>query len=179
MEQAVSADYLALWTGRYAQATTAEAQKQNSVVVFRLGAEWFAFPTRYCQSIENRTAIHSVPRFTNQAFLGVVNIRGSLQLCFSLQGLLQVAQAEENTAARIAIYSRHIVLVRDQHTFVIPVDEVAAIERIDDRDLESPPATLSQSQAEFVKGVVKSGTRRIALLQDQRVFDALEDAIGG
>jgi len=179
MEQSVSAEYLAQWTRNYARVVADKAQKPCSVIVFRLGAEWFALPTKYCQSVENRSTIHSIPRYTNDCLLGVVNIRGTLQLCFSLEALLRVTPAEDKSLGQLAVYKRLLVLVQQQRVFVCPVDEVGGIERIDEDSLEHAPDTLSPTQAEYVAGVVKAATHRITLLRIEQVLNALEDVIGG
>ncbi len=179
MEKAVPAEYLAHWSKAYSQPNPAKASKHYSVVVFRLGLEWFALPALHCQSIENRSSIHSIPRYTNRLLLGMVNIRGTLQLCFSIERLLHVALDRCESGANIAVYKRLLVLAYNQQNYVFPVDEVGGIERIDDARLENPPATLTQRQAEFLKGVIKTEKKRIALLDSTRLFPALEDAIGG
>ena len=179
MEQSVSAEYLVQRTRNYAQVEADKGQKPSSVIVFRLGAEWLALPTKYCQSVENRSTIHSIPRYTNNCLMGVVNIRGSLQLCFSLEALLHVAPAEGKSSGQLAAYKRLLVLVQQQRVFVCPVEEVGGIVRIDEDSLELPPDTLSPAQADYVKGVVKTATHRITLLQIEQVLNALEDSIGG
>ena len=179
IEKAVPIEYIAQWTKDYSQVAAAEAKKQCSVVVFRLGVEWFCLPTQYCKSIENRSVIHSIPRYSNQLLLGIVNIKGTLQLCFSLDSLLQVATEDVKHPNNSGIYKRLLVLLYDQQHYVFPVDEVGGIDRIDDANLESPPATLSQRQAEFVKGMVKTEKQKVALLNTGPLFMALEELVGG
>ncbi len=184
IERVASADYLAQWSKSYAQTIPTTVKKQCSVVMFRVAAEWFCLPTRYCESVENRGSIHSIPRYSNQLLLGIVNIRGTLQLCFSLDTLLQAApesnnnNINNNALNKIGIYQRLLVLKYNHQYYVFPVDEVGGVERIDDTNLESPPATLSQRQAEFVNGMVKIEKQTVAFLNMVPLFTALEDAIG-
>ena len=179
IEKTPSADYIAQRTKRYARVIPVSAKKQSSVVVFRLGVEWFCLPTLYCQSIENRNSIHSIPRYSNQLLLGIVNIRGTLQLCFSLDALLQVTPDNTNPLGYVGVYKRLLVLGYNQHFYTFPVDEVGGVDRIDDSNIEHPPATLNQHQVGFVKGVVRLDDRRIAVLNAVQLFESLEEAIGG
>jgi chemotaxis-related protein WspD len=183
LEKTPSAQYSTRRTKIYAQPPPAESNKACSVVSFRLGVEWFCLPTQYFQSIENRSAIHSIPRYSNELLLGVVNIKGNLQLCFSVDGLLQVEPDSAHPLGGVGVYKRLLVLGYNQQNYTFPVDEVGGIDRIDDSNLENPPATLNEHQAGFVKGVVKSNVkadkRRIALLNAVQLFQSLEEAIGG
>jgi chemotaxis-related protein WspD len=178
IEKAVPAEYLAQWTKSYSQTIPATVKKQCSVVMFRVAAEWFCLPTVYCESVENRGSIHSIPRYSNQLLLGIVNIQGTVQLCFSLNRLLHVPLDNHDELNKIGVYRRLLVLNYNHQYYVFPVDEVGGIERIDDTNLERPPATLSQRQAEFVKGMVKTEKHTIALLNAAPLFTALEEAIG-
>ena len=179
IEKTASAEYIAQRTKSYSSEISKTVTKHCSVLVFRIGLEWFCLPTKFCHSIENRSAVHSIPRYSNQILLGLVNIRGTLQLCFSLHTVLQVAPDHNRPTASISVYKRLLVLGHNQHQYTFPVDEVAGIERIDDINLEKLPATLNQHQAAFVKGVVKMADRRIAYLNAMQLFESLEDAIGG
>jgi chemotaxis-related protein WspD len=177
-EKAVPEDYLAHWTTIHSQTTPATVQKQCSVVIFRLGDEWFCLPTAYCESVENPSHIHSIPRYSNKLFRGIVNIQGTFQLCFSLDVLLQVVPQNIDTVDKIGVYKRLLLLKYNQQYYVFAVDEVGGIDRIDDTNLESPPATLSQRQGEYVKGMVKTDKQTVAVLNAATLFSALEEAIG-
>ncbi|MGD8592064.1 MAG: chemotaxis protein CheW [Gammaproteobacteria bacterium] len=178
IEKAASADYVAQWTKSYSQAIPATVKKQCSVVMFRVAAEWFCLPTLYCESVENRGSIHSIPRYSNQLLLGIANIRGTLRVCFSLHTLLQVAPDNNSMLKKVGVYGRLLVINYNHQYYVFPVDEVGGIERIDDTNLDSSPATLSERQAEFVRGMIKTENHTIAFLNAVPLFTALEEAIG-
>lgn len=179
IEKRLPAEYLTQWTKSYAETPSETVQGQCSVIVFRLGAEWFCLPTMYCESVENPGSIHSIPRYSNQLFQGIVSVRGNLQLCFSLGALLQVATDDTKASGKIGVYKRLLVLNYNQQYYVFPVDEIGNIDRIDDTNLDETPATLSQRQAEFVKGMLKTNEQTVAFLNVAPLFTALEEAIGG
>ena len=179
MEKHIPADYIAQWSKSYAQTPPETLQGQSSVIVFRLGAEWFCLPTKYCESVENPGPVHSIPRYTNTLLQGIVNVRGNLQLCFSLDALLQVAPDDNQSVGKIGVYKRLLVLNYNQQYYVFPVDEIGGIDRIDDAHLDEAPATLSQRQAEYVKGMLNTSEQTVAFLNAAPLFSAMEEAIGG
>lgn len=178
-EHTASQEYIKQWTRKYSQTEQIRAQKQFSVVVFRLGVEWFSLPTEFFNSIEQVTYIHSVPRFTNKTFLGVVNIKGTLQLCFSLLEVFDVDARDHSGEIRAAgIYQRLVVLLSDNEYFVFPVDEVGGVYRIDEENLQPVPATL-RTNAELIQGILKEDNRNIALIQVKPMLSYLKERIGG
>ena len=179
MQLTVPKEYLEQLSKSYSRIPPVNDKKHLSVVVFRLGSEWFCLPTTIFESVENMGFIHSIPRYSNQLLLGVVNIRGTLQLCFSLGGLLQVTPENPEYGKKIGVYKRLLVLVYNQQYYVFPVDEVGDIERIDDTNLENPPVTLSASRLGFVKGMVKTAAHEAALLNTAPLLEALEEAAVG
>src|SRR6185312_13730242 len=67
-----------------------------SAVFFRLGAEWFALSTHVFQEVAEHRRIHSLPHRRDGHLLGLINIRGELQLCVSLGRLLQIEHAQSD-----------------------------------------------------------------------------------
>jgi len=178
LERRVPKEYSDQWLQNYASIQPPTRKKYTSIVVFRLGVEWFGLPTLNFKSVENISFIHSIPRYTNGLLLGIVNIRGTLQLCFSITSLVQVDGDTQNSAA-VNVYKRLVVLLNCGQHYVLPVDEVGGIERVDESCLEALPATLNEQHAELVKGVIKTSRQRVALLNTTSLFAALEAAIGG
>ena len=105
--------YLEGWTSWLARtdeqavpvATTADAdpdtpgiQKEAGVLIFRLDQEWLAFRTRTVVEVALPRPVHRIPHRAHANLSGLVNLRGQLQLCFSLHALLGVHEAVGGSA---------------------------------------------------------------------------------
>lgn len=181
LDRRVPKEYSELWLQNISNINLDNRKNFTSIVVFRLGMEWFGLPTMCFKSIENLSFIHSIPRYTNSLLLGVVNIRGAVQLCFSISSLLQLNSdnADKFGASKFNVYKRLLVLTNSGQDFVFPVDEVGGIDRVDESVLEPIPAGLNKDYAELVKGKLDLPSRKTALLDATLLFAAFEAAIGG
>ena len=150
----------------------AEVQSQSvaeriSVLIFRLGTEWLAFPTQTIAEVTTPRPIHKVPGRTNKVFRGLVSLHGQVQLCVSLHGLLDVAAPM--TAVRL-------VVLRDRNwgeNWAFVADEVLGVQQISHDRWRSVPATLTNPAVGFSQAVLSWNERSIGLLDEDRVFNAL------
>jgi chemotaxis-related protein WspD len=151
----------------------------QSVIVFRLRTEWYAIRTAVCLEIAEVRTIHSLPHRRDAAVLGVVNVRGGLLVCISLAVILgATAPAEAATPARRhAALPRLLVARRAAGAVVFPVDEVQGMARFPTRGLKEVPATLAHARASYTRALLPLGDRSAGLLDEQRLFSAVERAL--
>src|SRR5688500_9542083 len=146
LDASPAADALKLATRHFALAAApaeqAAAGEVQSVIVFRLRAEWFALPTVLCSEVADLRPIHSLPHRRSGAVLGVANIRGELLVCLSLADILGLGAQVESKPARRAVAPRLLVVKRDAGPVVFPVDEVHGVQRLQAGDLKQTPATV-------------------------------------
>jgi chemotaxis-related protein WspD len=138
-----------------------------SFLIFRLGPEWLAFRTRAIAQVTKTCPIHRVPHRTNQVFLGLANVRGQVELCVSLHGLLGIATSTVST---------HLVILRDHEraeTWAFPTDELLGVQRVPRGRWHAVPSTLANPAVAFSEAVLSWNERSIGLLDEQRVFTAL------
>jgi len=158
-------------------AVTADTQ---SVVVFRLHAEWYAIRAAVCVEIADLRPIHSLPHRRDGVVLGVTNVRGGLLVCISLAVILGSTARPEAAAAtsgRRAAVPRLLVARATAGAVVFPVDEVQGMERFRTQDLKDVPATLTQAQAAYTRALVPLGDRMVGLLDEQLLFYTVERAL--
>lgn len=152
----------------------------ESVMVFRLHAEWYAIRTAACLEIADLRPIHSLPHRRDGAVLGVANVRGGLLVCISLAVVLGVAARPEATPAqaqrRVAV-PRLLVARGTAGAVVFPVDEVQGMERVRARDLKEVPATVARAQATYTRALMALGDRTVGLLDEQLLFYTVERAL--
>src|SRR5262249_23184497 len=82
--------YLADWTRLLAEPEAATDGDEVSLLIFRLQGEWLALGTRVAAEVTATRPIHRIPHRSGQVLAGLVNLRGQLQLCVLLHGLLGV-----------------------------------------------------------------------------------------
>src|SRR5271170_7391320 len=82
--------YLAEWSELLGRPVGAGATDESALLIFRLGSEWLALALSVVSEVTGLRPVHRVPHRTNRVFSGLVSLRGQLQLCVTLHGLLDV-----------------------------------------------------------------------------------------
>lgn len=169
------AEYVAHWTEQASRKRDVGERATVSVLIFRVGAEWFALQSTSLTEIASLRRIHSIPNRRNGAVLGLVNIRGELVVCVSLRGILNIeaaiAGSDRDAGARM------LVMQRDGASTVCPVDEVHGIERFTTRDLGSLPATVSGAAARYTCATLNWSGRTVGVLDERMLFHAVARAV--
>ncbi len=173
-----------------------DASDIQAFSVFRLGEEWLALDVGVMVEVTPPRGIHRVPHRSNQRFLGLVNIRGELQLCLSLGDLLGIQShfnpleqgelsgdgAMGQKAAR-GNGSNASLLVTEHAAvrWVFPVDEVAGIYRVSADQLSGVPSTVANSPSSFSKAVFawQYGNKKVkvGVVDECRLFESLQGSI--
>jgi len=149
------------------------ASRALSVVVFEVSGQLFAIESTAVVEVTETRPVHRVGRRSGRVFLGIVNVHGQLELCASLQGLLQMNGEEHAPDASVS--QPRMVLVEMAHQrWVFPVDKVHGVERFVEGDLSDVPATARQDAHSLVTAVLKWRHRRIGLLDLEKALSALE-----
>ena len=160
--------YAQEWTQHVAAEKPAAPLATISVLIFRVAAEWFALPSAIFKEIAGDRLIHSLPHRRNGALLGLVNIRGELLVCTSLELTLGVHAA----VAAAGSVRRMLVIQQNRDRTVCPVDEVHGIERFPVQDLNPVPATLAGAAA-YTKAVLFWRRRLVGVLDAELLFHTM------
>jgi chemotaxis-related protein WspD len=179
LDQQVPDDYGSEWTSVFARTTAEKKENVKSAFVFRTGGEWFALPAKLIQEIVDMGAIHSLPHRNSTILRGVVNVRGKLELCFSIGGVLDIERfkKEVDVEEKYISPSRLVVAERDGERLVFPVSEVYGTFRYIDGMLQQLPVTVSGSKAAFTKGILSVEDIDVGFLDDRILFDALKRSL--
>jgi chemotaxis-related protein WspD len=160
-----------------AGAAHAAASEAQSVMVFRVCAEWFAIRTEACLEVVESRPIHPLPHRRNGAVLGIANVRGGLVVCISLAVLLGVTSTPEAASTqtrRGAVTQRLLVARGAAGPIVFPVDEIHGMERFAARDFTSIPATLAHAPVTYTQGLLAFGERSVGLLDEKLLIYTAE-----
>lgn len=170
-------NYVAASTAHFAQPQAAPERDTQSVVVFRIGAEWLALPTSVVMEIGHLRQIHSLPQRHGHV-VGVVNVHGELVVCVSLARVLGLNESPAPARhAPLRTHARLIVIRREAMRTVCPVDEVYGIHGVQQQQLRDVPATVAKSASTYAKHVLSWREHAVGLLDDQLLFQALKRSL--
>ncbi len=178
LEREVPDEYRREWTDVLTQAKAREAERAMSVLVFRLGDEWFALPTDAFREVAEVREVRTLPHRTSGILRGLVNVRGELLLCVWLEGLLGLSRtgipgAEGGDRSR----PRMVVVDCNGEQWVFAVDEVDGIRFFGGDDLHELPVTVSKDKAAFTRGLFRLEERDVGLVDLDMVLNALRRRI--
>jgi chemotaxis-related protein WspD len=169
--------YLREWTDAVAEPIEDEREEELPVVVFRLGSEWFALNTRFVREATNPKPIHSVPGRSGKIFLGIAAVRGELELCASLHGLLEIDDSTPPRADAYRVLPRLLAVERGDERWAFAVDELDGVHRFPLSMIGEAPATVSRSRRSFTKGLIEFGGGHVGLLDENALFDGLAGSL--
>jgi chemotaxis-related protein WspD len=147
---------------------------RQSLLVFRLRGEWLALPAQAVVEVTPPRPVHRIPHRSDEILVGMVNLRGRLQLQVSLHGLLGVDTRDDDAKGD---HPRLIVIHGEGSTWVFRAEEVVGV--IDGaRDggrLCGLPATLANPAHSFSQAVFDWKGQSVGVLDPTRLFAALRE----
>ena len=166
------ADCIEEWTAALAREDATADGDTRAVLVFRIGEELLALDVEALVEISEKRVVRRVPQRTDRMFLGLVNIRGELQLCVALAELLGIGGVTGPT-------ERLLIAEDPPRRWALAVDEVAGVQRVNLRQMANVPATVANSFAHFSQGVFSWDGKRVGYLSSERIFASMRERIGG
>lgn len=163
------------WTAVYARTRAEKKVTVQSAFVFRTGGEWLALPAKLIQEVVEFGVIHTIPHRSSNILRGVVNIRGKLEICFSIGAVLGIERFEKSDEKeeKYISPSRLVVAERAGERIVFPVSEVYGSFRYAEGMLQQLPVTVAGSRVAFTRGVLCVEKLDVGFLNDQALFEAL------
>ena len=170
------ADYLAEWVSLLAQKRENVSRDQRAFQVFRLMSEWLALPAHCCVEVVAVRPVRHIPHRSSPVLLGLVSVRGEIHLCVSLGNLIGIEEEPQAAECRKAS-PRFCVVKKDNISWVFPVDEVHGLISYSEKDVEASPSTVAKSFQKFTRGLLSIDGKKIGLLDETPVFDALSRSV--
>jgi chemotaxis-related protein WspD len=179
LDRDVSEDYLREWTVHVAAEENVIQVGTKSIVIFRVGTELLALPTKVFQEVADHSAIHTLPHRRGGILNGLVSVRGELLLCAALEVLLGLEKAPEGEGTgRRDSYSRLLVCSGKGGRFAFPVTEIYGVHRYNPKDLRDVPATLKAAAGTYTIGMVQWKDKIVGCLDDELLFRGLNKGLG-
>lgn len=169
LDQSPPEGYEAQWARVVAELPSGAPSARETVVVFRAAGELFALPLDAVHEVVEWRTIRTVPG-RGDAVLGLVNVRGDLHLCVSLEVLFG---GDRPSLAGTGPRSRLLRIGDDAGEWVIAVEEVLGLPAVDPASLRDVPVTLFKSGSTFVRGVFDLDALRVGWLDADLLLAAL------
>ncbi len=158
------------WAELFSREKEVEPADMFSVVIFRVGSEWFALKTAFFQEVTDLRPVHTVPYRSGAVFKGIANINGELLLCIDPAPVL-------TPGAGPAECRRMMVTAKDNSRFVLMVEEIMGVHRIPAGAVSPAPATVAKSPSALTTGIFSIDTRTVGLLDEADLFATLSGSI--
>ncbi|ATX78842.1 chemotaxis-related protein WspD [Mariprofundus aestuarium] len=168
------AGYMQAWTKQLAEPQQESMPGQVSLFIFRIGPEWFAIPTRQLAEVLELRNVHSIPHRSNPILLGLVNVRGEMQLCVSVGKLLGVDKdfTKEESDDSKAI-GRLLLISLEGERLAFYVSEACGIHSYHPSELRELPSTLPEETSVNSKGLLRWNGHHVAVLDEKILFEKL------
>jgi len=161
---------------RFRQPAKVEEITTKSTFVFRAGDEWLGVKSSLIKEVVDMGPIHSIPHKSSRIFRGIVNIRGRLELCVSIGGVLRIEPGTKRQG--IPAPERLIIAAKGGQSVVFPVSEVMGPIPYNSSALRPLPITMSGSKAIYTKGILNVKDKEVSLLDDTLLFKILARNLG-
>ncbi len=173
LDRPIPSDYQLECTTLLAKEKKSKATNTESAFVFRAGGEWLALPAELVEEVVDMGSIHSIPHRSNSTLRGIVNVRGKLEICLSIGGILGLERGEKPIREGYVTPERLVVASRRGQKIVFPVSEVVGIVKYTPEMLRNLPVTVSGSKAVLTRCILCLEDMDVGFLEDKQLFDAL------
>ncbi|MBF0208763.1 MAG: chemotaxis protein CheW [Oligoflexia bacterium] len=138
---------------------------EMQLVCFKVDREEYAINIMKVQEIIRLNEITSVPK-TKDYIKGIINLRGTVVPVVDVRTRFELNSLEDKEQCRIVV-----VNIEGKITGLI-VDSVSEVLRVSKSQIETPPASVSNVDGEFIDGVGKlsNGKRIIILINADRIL---------
>jgi purine-binding chemotaxis protein CheW len=130
---------------------------------FKLGDSHFGIEAHLVQEVVYLGNITHVPDAPAEV-IGIRNLRGHIVTVIDFaahMGIGRVSQSSDN---------RLLIMVHEGESFGFLVDCVTDVLRLNEIEVQAPPASLSPALAGFVRGIWKNNHQLTALIHPVRLF---------
>jgi len=178
LDRPLPPEYRAEWARHFAGEKPIETgveEERGAAVIFRIGEEWLALSTAVFKEVAEPRRVHTLPHRRNGIVRGIVNVRGELLVCISFATLLGIDKnAATERGDRSLHFERMVVIGRANGRIAFSVHEVHGIHRYESGALTPVPGTVGQAGSSFTSAMLAWEGRRVGLLDDARLLDAID-----
>ena len=175
LDRPAAREYLAELAEFVAEPIAKRKLADCSAVLVRIGSEHFAIATGAVQEVAEVAPPRRVPHRGNRVFEGLVNVRGQLELCVSVAGVLGIPrQRQDQVQTPCALIVTHA-----GQRWVLLIDAVLGVQRFHQSQLIEPPAASRRSETPYVTALVTHEGEHFGWLDVARLCGDLADSVRG
>lgn len=145
-----------------------ETHDHLSLLLFRIGDEWYAVSVDAVREIFQEYEITSIPCVPD-FILGVVNVRGEILSVTDPARIMRIGEIAPTEGIRPPA----IVIANEEVATALVVDEIGDITDVPNSSIEPPVSIIDRAQAEFIEGSVFVGGAMVGLLKVARVLEPI------
>jgi len=175
LDRPSTATYREECTRQYASPRNPRELGTGSLILFCIGFEWLALPSRCFKKIAERRPVHSLPH-QRKFLLGLANVRGELLLCVSLAHFLGLSNLPDRKALRTA-YNRLLVLDWSNLRICFPCQQVQGPRRFSHEDLKVVPVSLAKTCGGLTTRILQYERSTVSLLDPNLLCSALSRSL--
>ncbi|MFM1889702.1 MAG: hypothetical protein RLZZ565_459 [Planctomycetota bacterium] len=171
LERPLGPEELEAQTREVARVLEEDACDRTSILVVECGGERIGLPGSLVRRVSGPSPVHRVPHRSNAVLKGIVNLGGQLSLVGDLVALLELPRPAGAKAGDAGRDRRMLLLGESLEQWVVEVDRVLGVLRLESARLESTPVTIraardhhSEHLVDLREGEVAGGSGRIAVL---------------
>lgn len=155
-----------------------EAKSSLSVLVFRLGNDFFALRTVCVKEVARLRKVHCIPHRSGARLLGMINLNGELQLCISLHRFLEIEPSLVPLKDKNRNHQERVIAIaKEGDLWVFSVDGIEGIYNLDLTTVENVPVNIAKSTVNFIRGIVKMGAKSVGVIDDELLFASLKRSL--
>lgn len=141
------------------------------LVVFTLGNEEYGIDVTAVNGILRSKQYHikAMPG-TADVIEGIINVRGTVNYIFNLRKKFGLEKKE------LSSESKFIMLKNNHSTLGCIADEVTDIIKLNDEDIQQPPAFINTADGQYITGIGKYEDRMIIILDPGKILTEEEFA---
>ena len=173
-DREMAADYRREVSEELAAVGAAAAEETESVLILRVGSEWFALRTQVFHAIAAYQKPYLVPFRSGALLAGLVNVNGELVLCISLEAALGLPS---DSSSKPAERPRLCVVGTGHERFAFGVDEILGVRRVPCTWMQPVPVTLAKSPSAQVTSCFELDGHNVGLIDERRMFNSLDRSL--
>lgn len=164
-------------TRELAEPEASADEKPLELVLFRIRGAWLALPASCFSRTLPILPVIPMPGRSNAIFQGMVNAHGDIRLCASLMPLIGAEMDRPVIDVSARVFPRMLEIQRKGQIWVYASDEVVGSIQCELNSLEPLSANLPNASQGLVRGLFTWFGLRVALLDHERLFERLEEAL--